>query len=167
LTHCPAARCLAIDLSPEALEIARQNATRHQVEQRVTFLQGDGFASVPEGDFADLIVSNPPYIPTDEIASLDPEVRDYDPRLALDGGRDGLRFYRYLAEAAGTRMRPGGRLLVELGDGQAERAADLFQRHNWIVEAVHQDYSGRERILQARWNATSAPARANPETRSP
>jgi len=157
VTHCPTARCLAIDLSPAALDIARQNAARHQVEQRLTFCQSEGFESVPKEAIADLIVSNPPYIPTAEIASLDPEVRDYDPRLALDGGPDGLRFFQYLAETASSRLRPEGWLLVELGDGQADRVAELFQRHNWIVEGVHQDYSGRERILKARWKVTSAP----------
>jgi release factor glutamine methyltransferase len=152
---CPAARVTALDVSPEALAVARQNAARHQVESRIQFLAGDGFAALPPELRFDLMVSNPPYIPAGEIAGLEPEVRDHDPRLALDGGADGLDFYRRLAREAGAWLKPGARLMLEFGDGQAPALEKLFAEQMWIVEAVKADYSGRPRILTARWGGTS------------
>ena len=98
----------------------------------------------------DLIISNPPYIPSAEIATLDPEVRDFDPRLALDGGTDGLDFYRRLAAEAKPFLKPDGKIMVEFGDGQADRIKRIFENEKWIVEAVKEDYSQRARILIAR-----------------
>ncbi len=95
------------------------------------------------------MVSNPPYIPTAEIATLQPEVRDYDPRLALDGGPDGLDFYRRLAADAPARLTERGRLLVEFGDGQSAALREMFEAQNWIVESIEADYSGRLRLLAA------------------
>ncbi|HWI58112.1 MAG TPA: peptide chain release factor N(5)-glutamine methyltransferase [Bacillota bacterium] len=143
----PTAQVSACDLSPEALALARQNALQNGVADRISFFQGDGFAALPPEARFTLIVSNPPYIPTAEIDTLQPEVRDYDPRLALDGGPDGLRFYRRLAAEAAPFLRPGGKLLLEFGDGQAEVIKNLFQRQNWIVEALIEDYTRRPRIL--------------------
>ena len=97
----------------------------------------------------DLIVSNPPYIPSAEIATLEPEVRDFDPRTALDGGVDGLEFYRLIASQAGAFLKPGGKIMVEFGDGQAEAISKIFETEKWIVEAVKEDYSQRARILIA------------------
>jgi release factor glutamine methyltransferase len=145
----PLAEITALDISSEALAVARENAARHSMESRVRFLAGDGFGALPaEARFA-LIVSNPPYIPGGEIASLDPEVRDFDPRLALDGGVDGLDFYRRLALEAGAFLQPGGRIMLEFGDGQADAIRNLFDQQMWIVEAVKEDYSRRPRILTA------------------
>jgi release factor glutamine methyltransferase len=98
----------------------------------------------------DLIISNPPYIPSAEIATLQPEVRDFDPRAALDGGADGLDFYRLLASEAVAFLKPGGRAMLEFGDGQAEAIRKIFETEKWIVEAVKEDYSHRARILIAR-----------------
>jgi release factor glutamine methyltransferase len=98
----------------------------------------------------DLIVSNPPYIPSAEIAKLEPEVRDFDPRAALDGGADGLDFYRLIASQAGAFLKPGGKVMVEFGDGQAEAIRKIFETEKWIVEAVKEDYSQRARIMIAR-----------------
>ncbi len=140
---------LAVDISPEALEVARQNASRHQMESRIQFVVGDGFAALPSATRLDLIVANPPYIPSREIDTLEPEVRDHDPRLALDGGADGLDFYRRLAREAGTYLKPGGRMMLEFGDGQEAAIQNLFEQQKWIVEAVKADYSGRPRILIA------------------
>lgn len=150
--HCPAARVEAVDLSPPALELARANAERCGVGPRVRFVQGDGFAAL--GDTAearfDLLVSNPPYIPSGDIAALQIEVRDHDPRLALDGGADGLDSYRRLAAEAGRWLRRGGLLLAEFGDGQGDRLRELFEGHKWVVEGLEPDYSSRARFLRAR-----------------
>lgn len=145
----PAANVTAVDQSPAALALARQNAARHGVAQRIAFHCGDGFAALPDAEPFDLIVSNPPYIPTDELASLQPEVREHEPRAALDGGPDGLACFRRLAEAGG-RLVPGGHLVVEFGDGQAKALQALFQDRGWRVCSVEKDLSGRERILIAR-----------------
>jgi release factor glutamine methyltransferase len=147
---CLSAEVHALDVSEAALRMARQNAARHETGERVQFHAGDGFTSLPQGIVFDLIVSNPPYIPNAEIPSLQPEVRDFDPVLALDGGVDGLDFYRRLATDCSTFLKPGGRLMVEFGDGQAAAVADLLTPHGWSVDAVEKDYSGRERILIAR-----------------
>lgn len=147
---CPAAEVYAIDISPEALALAGQNAARHGVAERIRFLQGDGFAAAPEGARFDLIISNPPYIPTGEIVSLQPEVRDHDPRRALDGGVDGLDYGRRLAAESPQFLKPFGRLMLEFGDGQAESLRQAFQEQKWIVEAIEQDYNHQPRIMVAR-----------------
>ena len=147
---CPSARVWALDVSPEALGVAKQNAARNGVAERIQFLCGKGFASLPKDTQFDLIVSNPPYIPTGEIASLQPEVRDYDPRGALDGGEDGLDFYRLLAAQADPFLKSGGRIMLEFGDGQAEAVSRIFSDQKWIVEEVKEDYSQRQRIMIAR-----------------
>jgi release factor glutamine methyltransferase len=157
---CPRARVHAVDLSAEALAVARENAAAHGVADRIAFREGDGLAVLHPALTFDLMVANPPYIPSAEIATLMPEVRDYDPRLALDGGADGLEFYRHLAAGAGARLRAGGRMMLEFGDGQAEALGDLFRQHNWIVERVEADYSHRPRILVVSlpraWQTTGA-----------
>jgi len=148
--HCPEARVYGVEVSGPALAVARQNALRHGVAERVDFRQGDGFAALPAGLRAHLIVSNPPYIPSGELGSLAPEVRDYEPRQALDGGPDGLVYFRRLAAEAPPFLVSGGRLMVELGDGQAETLREIFGSQNWIVETVQQDYTERPRVLVAR-----------------
>ena len=166
---CPDAKITATDISADALALARENAARNNVAERIEFLQGDGFAArnvleergrptrelhtnTQAGRLRsfDLILSNPPYIPSAEIATLQPEVRDFDPRLALDGGADGLEFYRLIAAQAQTLLKPGGKVMVEFGDGQAEAIRKIFESEKWIVEAVREDYSHRARILIAR-----------------
>lgn len=147
--HAPQAQVAAADISAEALEIARQNAARHQVAERTHFHSGDGFAAVdPAARFA-LIVSNPPYIATAEIQALEPEVRDYEPRLALDGGGDGLDFYRRIAEEAGRFLQPRGRLMVELNDHGAKAVGEIFTQRGWKLEGVEPDYNRFQRILIA------------------
>lgn len=147
--HCPAAQVTATDISAAALEVARANAARHAVEARIRFLTGEGFAALaPEARF-DLIVANPPYIPSAEIARLQPEVRDHEPRLALDGGPDGLTVLRRLATEGRAWLKPGGRLMTELGDGQAECAVELFGAAGWTGVAVENDWTNRPRMLVA------------------
>lgn len=148
--QCPSASLHALDISGDALALARQNAARHQVETRIAFHHGDGFAALPGDARFDLIVSNPPYIASGEIETLQPEVRDFDPRLALDGGADGLDFYRRLAAGAAAFLAPGGKVMLEFGDGQDDAITKIFSAQNWIVEAVLADYSGRNRIFIAR-----------------
>lgn len=145
--NCPAAQVHAIDISAEALEIARENARAHRVA--VTLHQAASIAEVPQPGLFDLIVSNPPYIASAEVASLQPEVRDHEPRTALDGGTDGLDFYRLIGQQARERLAEGGRLMMETGDGQAVRASQIFQALGWKVERPVADLSGHPRILIA------------------
>ncbi|MBI4323638.1 MAG: peptide chain release factor N(5)-glutamine methyltransferase [Chloroflexi bacterium] len=147
--HCPCAQISASDLSPAALAVARQNAASHQLAARIRFSEGDGFRALPAEARFDLIVSNPPYIPSAEIDTLAPEVREHDPRMALDGGPDGLDFYRRLAEQAAAWLRPGGKIMLEFGDGQAEAIRRIFLPQHWIIEAIASDHTGRPRILVA------------------
>ena len=145
-----AAQVVALDISTAALALARRNAARHAVDSRIEFLAGDGFAALPDKAKFDLVISNPPYIPTAEIATLEPEVRDHDPRPALDGGTDGLDFYRRLARDAASFLRPGGRIMVELGHGQEAAVTEIFKVEKWVVEFVEPDYHRVPRILAAR-----------------
>ena len=151
--------------------LARRNAERHGVAERIRFLQGDGFAAAPEGARFDLIISNPPYIPSGEIASLQPEVRDYDPHRALDGGADGLNYGRRLAAEAARFLKPQGRLMFEFGDGQAERLHASLEEQLWVVEAIEEDYNHRPRLIVARRsNSTAREPGATglqPDTNSP
>jgi release factor glutamine methyltransferase len=170
-SKCPHAKITALDVSPEALALAKQNTAANNVAERIEFLQGDGFGALTgrwgehprepkEENQAgspgvsphpfDLIISNPPYIPSAEIAALQPEVRDFDPRAALDGGADGLDFYRQLAAEAKPFLKPDGKIMLEFGDGQADGVKAIFEAEKWIVEAVQEDYSHRARILVAR-----------------
>jgi release factor glutamine methyltransferase len=146
----PQHRVVAVDVSPEALAVARENAVRAGVAERVEFLRGDLFGPLSTGKKFMLIVSNPPYIPSDEIATLSPEVREHDPRLALDGGADGLEFYRRIAAEARQWLAPGGKLMLEFGDGQDAALREIFSDDKWIVDAVLPDYSGRARMFIAR-----------------
>jgi len=147
---CPGARVLALDVSADALAVARQNAERNGVSDRVEFRCGDGFAALPTEARFNLIVSNPPYIPTAEIASLQHEVREFDPRGALDGGPEGLDFHQLLAAQAGRFLQPGGRMMLEFGDGQGDSVRRIFEAQKWIVEAVKEDYSQHPRYSIAR-----------------
>jgi release factor glutamine methyltransferase len=150
----PHARIHALDISPAALAVARQNASLLGATHRIQFLEGDGFSALdgaaPAPPAFDLVISNPPYIAGAEIAALQPEVRDYDPHGALDGGLDGLDFYRRLAAEAGGKMTPRGRLMLELGDGQCDAVREILAAHSWIVDAVRHDYNSQPRVLSAR-----------------
>jgi release factor glutamine methyltransferase len=146
----PAARVTASDVSPAALTLARQNADRHGVAARITFLEGDLLAPLPAGAQFDFLVSNPPYIPTAQLETLDREVRDYEPRLALDGGPDGLRFLATLLQQAPSVLVPGGRLLLEFTPEQAPALLELATAQPELSDpAVLKDLSGRPRVLVA------------------
>lgn len=148
-TRCPAARVHALDLSEAALALARLNAERHGVAARLAFHLGDGFRALPTDLRFDLIVANPPYIPTGELATLQPEVRDFDPRAALDGGADGMDYYRLLALAAPAWVKAAGGLFAEFGDGQEAALPSLFGEAGWRAIEVHRDLTGRPRVLEA------------------
>jgi release factor glutamine methyltransferase len=147
---CPHATICALDISREALDLASRNAAQQGVAERIQFLHTDGFAALPKESRFALMVANPPYIPTAEIAALQPEVRDYEPHQALDGGADGLRFYREFAAQAPARLQPGGQIVLEFGDGQEQALGQLFDGQNWIVEQILEDYTHRPRVFVAR-----------------
>ncbi len=147
---CPGAEVFAVDISSEAIEVAKQNAAQHKVGERIRFCLGDGFQALAEKIQFDLIISNPPYISSAEIETLQPEVRDFDPRGALDGGADGLDFYRRIAIEALPFLKPTGKLMLEFGDGQSDAIQKILEEQKWVVEAVREDYSRRQRILMAK-----------------
>jgi release factor glutamine methyltransferase len=134
----------ASDLSEKALSVAEENAARHHAA--VAFYQGDLFAPLT-GQRFDLIVSNPPYIPTEVIGTLMPEVRDHEPLSALDGKEDGLYFYRRIVAEANGHLNPGGGLLVEIGCDQAEAVSALMREHGFSGIRVLPDYAGLDRVV--------------------
>jgi len=150
LHELPAARGLAIDRSPEALAVARRNAAALGLAGRAQFALGN-WAEGLSGAF-DLIVSNPPYIPQDEIPGLMPEVSRHEPLMALDGGRDGLDCYRQLAPQIAALLAPGGLALLEVGQGQAEPAAAILAAAGLEPAGVRADLGGRKRCVILRNN---------------
>jgi release factor glutamine methyltransferase len=147
----PQARICAVDVSAAAAQIARLNARRHGVEERMEFFSGDLFEPVAEerGGF-DLIVANPPYIRSEDLTGLAPEIREWEPTTALDGGADGLLYYRRIVAAAGDYLKTGGTILLELGDGMGEAVARLFADAGGFESAqVYRDYAGKERVIAA------------------
>ena len=148
LAKMPGASGIATDLSPGALDVARKNAARNGVGGRLDFAVGDFFAPVT-GSFG-LIVSNPPYIASDVISGLDREVRLHDPRLALDGGPDGLDAYRAILAGIGDHLAAGGLLAVEIGWDQGDAVAALFRTAGLMEIEVHRDLGGRERVVSGR-----------------
>ncbi|MFQ5586272.1 MAG: peptide chain release factor N(5)-glutamine methyltransferase [Thermodesulfobacteriota bacterium] len=147
-------RCVATDLSKPALRIARENAVRSGVQGRIEFLEGDLFDPLEGealGGRVDMIVSNPPYVPKGEIATLQTEVRCFEPVAALDGGEDGLDFIRRIVSGAPHYLTGEGALVMEIGYGQSEGVQALFEEsdYSWTVE-VRRDYAGIERVVKAR-----------------
>lgn len=140
---------LATDLSPSALDVARRNAEALGVADRIRFVQGDLFAPLSAQDQFALIAINPPYIGTDELATLMPDVRDFEPRMALDAGTDALSFYRRIAVQAGAHLSRPGALLVEVGSTQAGQVVELFGAAGLVDLRVHVDYGGNERVVEA------------------
>ncbi|HUZ94074.1 MAG TPA: peptide chain release factor N(5)-glutamine methyltransferase [Edaphobacter sp.] len=134
--HLPLAQLTAVDLSAEALEVARENAATHHLETRVHFLLSDLFAGLPAIDQTaafDAIVSNPPYIPESDRAELHPQVRDFEPAQALFAGSRGLDIYRRLIPQAYVALRPGGILALEIGHGQRDELAILLESWNNVA----------------------------------
>lgn len=137
---------LGTDLSEEALEAARENAVRLGLQERGTFRQGDLWEPVGDERF-DLIVSNPPYVPTDVIPTLEPEVRCGEPYAALDGGEDGLVFYRRILKEAAGHLKPSGIIIVESGFDEAAQIAALMQDQKLRGIRTVKDYGGLDRVV--------------------
>ncbi len=143
----PGAEVCGVERSPDALVLAERNAERHGV--RLTLFEGSLFEPFRNQRF-DLIVSNPPYIPTDDLETLQSEVRDYEPRMALDGGRDGLDFYRLIIPAAPGYLNAGGWLMLEVGIGQAEAVQEMFVKAGFADPFVAKDPSLIDRVVGGR-----------------
>jgi len=156
----------AVDLSREAISVARRNAMNNSVTDRVEFYVGDLFDGItehkeqkvvraglsctkygPARQTFDIIVSNPPYIPTAEIAKLMPEVGDFEPMMALDGDEDGLRFYRQIAADAPDFLKDGGYLIVEIGFDQGQDVRNIFCENGFMDVRVIKDYQDNDRIV--------------------
>ena len=147
----PLASLVATDLSGKALAIARENALGNGVQERIQFLQGDLFVPLEEGSQFELILSNPPYVPRSHFASLAPEVRDFEPRVALDGGKDGLAFFRRALPRVGEFLQPEGWFLVEIGAGQDPEVRKIAAE-NPDLDAFDfiPDLAGIKRVFKAR-----------------
>ena len=146
----PYVRVVAVDVDAAAVAVARRNAARLGLGGRVQVLRSDLFAALPPGQRFDVIVANPPYIPAAEYVALEPNVRDYEPRLALHGGDDGLDVYRRLVPAAAARLLPGGTLALEVGAGQAAAVAGLLAGAGaFAAPACRDDLGGVPRVVWA------------------
>jgi release factor glutamine methyltransferase len=148
LAEMPNAKGVGTDLSDRALLVAGENAERIGVADRLVLPVSDWFADT--GGTYDLIVSNPPYIGAGEMAALQPEVRDHEPRSALTDEADGLSAYRAIAAGAPDHLTPGGRLLVEIGPTQARAVSEIFRAAGLADIVVHPDLDGRDRVVAAR-----------------
>ncbi len=169
---------VAADISPKALIVAEENARRllprhrnNREDQgaagnerirehgkilngradRFQLLQSDLYENIPADMEFDIIVSNPPYIPSQDIRDLEPEVKDYEPRLALDGSADGLEFYRRLAAESGAYLKPGGRIYLEIGYDQGLAVSSLLRAAGFINIEIIKDIPGQDRVVAARW----------------
>ena len=162
LDLCTGSGCLAVslavlggyeevdagDISPDALEVAEENGRR--LGGNVHFVESDLFSALDPGKAYDVIVSNPPYIPTEVIEGLEPEVRDHEPRMALDGSGDGLAFYRRLAAESPSHLKPGGRLYLEIGWDQGESVEALLRENGFEDIEVVRDDAGNCRVVRGK-----------------
>ena len=144
----PASRVVAADISLDAVSLCRRNVMMNDLSHRITCVDADATQAPPMllGTF-DLIVSNPPYIPTAEIQTLDPSVRDYEPSLALDGGEDGLDFYRVITDKWRSVLRNGGALMFEVGEGQADAVKRLMLNAGFLDVDTEKDTLGIDRVV--------------------
>ncbi len=156
LKNLPGARAVASDISPDALDVARINAERHGVTERIDFLQGDLLAPLDEHPIAraaasiDYLVSNPPYIPDDEWPAVEPNVKDYEPHTALRGGPDGLAFVRRIIADGPRHLRPRGLMLIEVAESRAHEAAELARAHPDLTDVrTLKDDFGKPRVIVA------------------
>ena len=151
----PDAQIWATDLSADALKEARKNVVRYGFLERVTLLHGDLLHPLPDGLRLDVVVANPPYVTEAELPDLQPEVRDYEPRLALSGlgdaaGPDGTALHRRVLAEARLFLHPGGSVLLEVGQGQAPLVAEVAQELGYDAVTISRDFSGIERVVSAR-----------------
>lgn len=146
----------ALDVSREALMVAARNAQRLLKEHEGDFnlIESDMFERLEPDRRYDIIVSNPPYIPSHDIEGLEPEVRDYEPRMALDGRADGLAFYRILAQGCRKHLAPGGCVYMEIGFDQGLPVRQMFEAHGYVQVEVMKDMAGLDRVVRAGWKET-------------
>lgn len=151
LAERPRARAIATDLSPAALSVARMNAERHAVAERVEWRQGDLYDALESGQEPfDLLVANPPYLAAAERIGLEPDVRDHEPGMALfSPGTDGLDLVRVIARGAASHLRPGGHVLVEIGASQGAAAASIFEGADFRDVTLARDLGDRDRVVRA------------------
>jgi len=147
LKNVPDAQGLGVDVSEAALAVARRNAEMHGLAVRLTLQKGNIFEGI--ADKFELIVSNPPYVPAKDIASLQAEVRDFEPHLALDGGESGLNIVERIISGSAPHLKPAGTLLMEIGFDQSARVRDLFDRAVWAEPQFLPDLQGFPRIAKA------------------
>jgi len=142
---------VATDISDIAIKTARENAKVHGLEKQITFLKGSLFEPVREriGTF-NLVISNPPYIPIEDFRDIQPEVRDFEPRISLNGGKEGLKFYRQILSQIGRYLAKDGWVILELGKGQAEKVTRLIElTGEFNPTSIVKDFSGIERVVKA------------------
>lgn len=141
---------VATDISGDALSLAEKNASEilGEKKERLRFYKGDLYDAVPEGEKFEMIISNPPYIRTADMETLMPEVKDHDPAIALDGGEDGLSFYRRIIEGAGDYLCPGGDLILEIGYDQAEDVTKIMKANRFIEVRTIKDFGGCDRVVR-------------------
>ena len=145
--HLPKSRLTAIDISDLCVKTAAENAEKNGVADRVTVLQADVFAYETDNAY-DCVVSNPPYIPSAVVPTLEKDVKDYEPHLALDGGEDGYIFYRYLAQKGHAFLKPGGMIVLEVGHNQAETVAAFFKKtREYKIVGIRKDLAGISRVV--------------------
>lgn len=150
LAECPQGQGTAVDVSGKALAVAKQNAEMLKIGNRLNFINAGWFDADFLSNFTtrfDLIVTNPPYIPQDDIASLAPEVKEYDPLLALSGGQSGYESYEKIAELAPALLKNNGYILIEVGAGQARKIAELFENQGFSLQKIVSDLAGIERCV--------------------
>lgn len=153
--EAPHAEGIGLEISPTALDLAGRNLRKHadskRLGSRLNWILSDGFSNMPAPwrTGVDLLISNPPYIPKHEMRQLQPEVRDFDPHLALEGGEDGLDFYRMIAEESPQFLTDNGYTALEIGCGQWKSIESIFQKENWVVEEPVLDYNRIPRIFLA------------------
>ncbi len=147
LKYYPNAVATTVDLSLEALNICQKNAQDHEVLSRLTLLNSDMFDEIDRGSTFDLIISNPPYIRSGDIESLQSEVKLYEPRMALDGGEDGLKFYRIIAQQARNHVISGASVVVEIGYDQAEDVSKIFCDVGYDIVEIRKDLGGNDRVV--------------------
>lgn len=144
-------RLTAVDVDPDAVALTKENAELNGVADRITCVPAEGIAFLSEVEARfDMIVCNPPYIPSEALAALPPEIRNHEPAVSLDGGPEGLGFYRAAAPLLAGAMRPGGTVLFEIGAGQAAAVVGILGETTLVDIDVHRDYAGCDRVVTAR-----------------
>ena len=147
----PATKLVAVDISASALQVCRQNISMNRLSSRVLCMQADALSSPPLGlGQFDMLVSNPPYISSAEILGLDPSVRDHEPIWALDGGEDGLKFYKGIIKHWKTVLKPGGLIVLEVGEGEAETVRNMLLAGGFGDGEFRQDTGGCDRVVIAK-----------------